>query len=340
MSAVRRVLITRKLPEAVLAPLRARPNLVVSVFESESEAIPRARLLEEVAKEGGVDGLLCLLSDSIDSEVIGRSNGKLKAISTLSVGYSHIALDSVLANRIRVGYTPGVLTDATADLAVTLLLSTARMVPDAASAVKDGRWKTWSPFWLTGKAVAGKTIGLIGPGRIGEAFARRMQGFGCPIKYHGKSGPKPAFEAALSGTGPVSYAPLDELLSTCDFVVLLCALTPDTRGLMTYQRLTSMKKDATLVNVSRGEVVDQEALVRVLRERPDLSAGLDVTTPEPLPPSSPLLSLPNCVVLPHIGSATEACRTEMCEIAVQNLLAGIEGQEMVAEVNETKGKFV
>jgi glyoxylate/hydroxypyruvate reductase len=182
------------------------------------------------------------------------------------------------------------------------------------------------------------------PGRIGEAVAKRMRGFGCPIQYHGRSGRKEDFEAIVLGgaanDGAVSYSSLEELLSTCDFVVVLCALTPETRGLINYERLSLMKPDACLVNVSRGEVVDQNALIRILQERPHFSAGLDVTTPEPLPTDSPLLSLPNCVVVPHIGSATEECRTKMCEIAVANLLAGIDGKEMVAEVGETNGKFV
>jgi lactate dehydrogenase-like 2-hydroxyacid dehydrogenase len=161
MASPVRLLITRALPEAVLKPLRARSDVLLSMWPSEQEAMPKSKILEEVSKDSGCDGILCLLSDSVDAEVI-RESKKLKTISTLSVGYSHIDVPTAVGNRIRIGYTPGVLTDATADLAVTLLLATARLVPEAAAAVKSGAWQTWRPFWLTGKAVGGKKVGIVG----------------------------------------------------------------------------------------------------------------------------------------------------------------------------------
>jgi lactate dehydrogenase-like 2-hydroxyacid dehydrogenase len=333
MAAVRhaRVVVTRRLPTATLSALNARPNTIVSVWDSDGP-MPRETLLEECRKDGGAAGVLCMLSDKIDGQVIDACGANLKAVSTLSVGYNHVDAAACAAKGVRIGYTPEVLTEATADLAVTLLLSTARRVPEATAAVKSGEWSSWTPFWMTGKAVGGSTVGIVGLGRIGSAVARRLKGFGCRIQYTGRSGPKPDFEAEVGA----SYASLEDLLATSDFVVLLCALTPETRGLMSYDRLRSMKEDAVLVNVSRGEVVDQDALIRVLRERPTFRAGLDVTTPEPLPTDSPLLSLSNAVVFPHIGSATETCRRAMCEVAARNLAAGLDGGKMVHEVPETR----
>jgi phosphoglycerate dehydrogenase-like enzyme len=170
-------------------------------------------------------------------------------------------------------------------------------------------------------------------GRIGQAIGRRLAGFGCPLLYTGRSGPKAEVEAALGA----SFLPLDALLPRCDFVVVVCALTADTRTLIDGRRLGLMKPDGVLVNVSRGEVVDQDALIQWLRDNPGARAGLDVTSPEPLPLDSPLFSLPNALVLPHIGSATQACREEMARVAAANCAAGLDGAPMVYEVPETAG---
>jgi len=256
----------------------------------------------------------------------------LQVIATMSVGYSHIDVPEAVKRGIRIGYTPGVLTDATADLVMALTLALARHVPAAAAAVRSGEWSSWKPYWLTGKSVGGQRVGIIGAGRIGSAVARRFKGFGCGIHYWGRSGPKPELDAELGA----SWLPLPDLLRECDIVVLLCALTAETRGLLTAERLALMKHGAMLVNAARGEVICQDELVAFLRDRPDVSAGLDVTTPEPLPTDHPLLALPNCLVLPHIGSATTACRNAMAELCVDNCLAGMGvGMEMRAVVGST-----
>ena len=332
--ATARVVITRRLPDHLLRVLTSRsPPLSITMHASEDE-MPRAELLSalrgDAASGGGASGLLCMLSDRIDSEALAAAGGSLLVVSSLSAGFSHIDLPACARAHVRVGNTPDVLTDATADLAVALLLAVARRVVQAAASVRGGPdpWATWKPFWQVGRPIAGKRVGIVGLGRIGEAIARRLAGFGCSLTYTGGSGPKPAVEAAIGAR----WQPLEELLAGSDVVILACALTPATRGLMSYERLALMRADAILVNVSRGEVIDQDALARVLRERPSMLAGLDVTTPEPLPRDSPLLALDNCLVLPHIGSATLDCREEMVRIAADNLLAGVDGVPMRAEV--------
>ena len=328
-----RVIVTRRLPEAALLSLREIASVVV--WDSD-EPMPRDALLASASADGGAQGLLCLLSDRIDAEVITACGSSLKVVSTLSVGYSHVDVPACVERGIRIGHTPDVLTEATADLTLALLLATARRVPEAAAAVRSGAWSSWKPFWMTGKRVHGTTVGIVGLGRIGVAVAQRLRGFACKILYTGRSGRKSAAEEAAAGDAV--FAPLDELLAASDTVVVLCALTDATRGLLTYDRLARMRVDATLINVSRGEVVDQAALARLLEERPSFSAGLDVTTPEPLPTNSPLLQLPNCIVLPHIGSATTACRAEMCGVAAENVVRGLAGAPLVYEVVETRAR--
>lgn len=334
-AAALRVVVTRRLPPAILSALTARPGLELRLHDSD-EPCPRDKLLEMVGAGGGAHGLLCLLSDRVDEELLGAAHGNLRSIATMSVGYSHLAMPAVLGRRIRVGYTPGVLTNATADLVLALTLATCRRIVDAAAAVRSGEWSSWKPFWLTGKDVAGATVGIVGLGRIGEAVGQRFKGFGCKLQYTGRSGPKPEAEAALGGA---TWVPMEQLLATSDIVVLICALTPETRNLIGARELAMMKQGAVLINAARGEVVDQEALIAALKARPDLSAGLDVTVPEPLPTDSELLKLPNCLVLPHIGSASTSCRESMASLSVENLLAGLEGRDMPAEVPETAGAW-
>jgi glyoxylate reductase len=185
---------------------------------------------------------------------------------------------------------------------------------------------------MTGKDLHHATVGIVGLGRIGEAVARRLRGFGCSIQYTGRSGPKADLDPSLGA----QFADMDTLLRTSDFVILLCALTEETRGLMNAARLRAMRPDAVLINAGRGELVEQADLATVLRERPTMRAGLDVTTPEPLPVDSPLLTLPNCVVLPHIGSASEATRLDMAAISIQHALDGLDGRPLRFEVPETR----
>lgn len=242
----------------------------------------------------------------------------------MSAGYNHIDIDECKKQSISVGFTPDVLTDTTADLAVALVLAAARRVVESANAVKAGEWTSWKPMWMTGKDVHHSKVGIVGLGSIGAAIARRMRGFGCSIQYTGASGPKPAVAEPLAA----EYVDMDMLLSSSDFVILACALTPQTKHLVNAEALGKMKNDAVLVNIARGDVVEQDALVAALQEGSILAAGLDVTSPEPLAVDHPLLSLPNCVVLPHIGSASVPTRELIANMAADNVLAGLAGKQL------------
>jgi lactate dehydrogenase-like 2-hydroxyacid dehydrogenase len=242
----------------------------------------------------------------------------------MSAGYNHVDITQCKEKKISVGYTPDVLTDTTADLAVALVLSAARRVVEAATAVKEGQWTSWKPMWMTGKDVHHSKVGIVGLGSIGSAIAKRLVGFGCTIQYTGSSGPKPGVAGPLGA----EFVDLDTLLSSSDFVILACALTPDTEHLINASTLKRMKSDAVLVNIARGGVVDQEALIEALKNGTILAAGLDVTTPEPLAVDHPLLALPNCVILPHIGSASVPTRELIANMAADNLLAGLQGKAL------------
>ena len=310
------IYITRPIPEAGLRLLREA--CVVRMWEGELPP-PKEVLLREVAC---CDGLLCLLTDPIDKEVIDAGK-RLRVISQYAVGVDNIDLEAATARGIPVGHTPGVLTEATADLTFALLLAAARRIPEGVEHVRQGRWRTWEPMVLLGREVWGKTIGIVGLGRIGTAVARRARGFAMRVLYHSRSR-KPDLEAELG----VEYTPLEDLLAQADFVSLHCPLTPETHHLIDEAALRRMKPTAILINAARGPVVDTDALLRALREGWIEAAALDVTDPEPLPADHPLLDLPNCIVVPHLGSATVAARERMAVMATENLLAGLHGERL------------
>lgn len=320
------VFISRVVPQKGLDMILNEPNIEAEVWP-ERLPPPREVLLEKVR---GIDGLYCLLTDTIDDELLEVAGPQLKVVSQMAVGYDNIDVAACSRRGIPVGNTPGVLTEATADLTVALLLATARQLVIAAEAVKAGEWQTWQPMGFTGPDLYGSTVGIVGLGRIGLAVARRLAGFNVQLLYHNR---KPSPLAAVDVGA--AYVDLETLLAESDFVTLHCPLTPETRQLMNAERLKLMKPTATLVNTSRGEVVDQEALVDALRRGVIACAGLDVTTPEPLPPDHPLLSLPNAIVLPHIGSASISAREKMATMAAQNLLAGLRGERLPNCVNPT-----
>lgn len=295
----------------------------VSVWDSD-EPCPKTELLRGVR---GAHGLLCMLSDKVDHEVLEAAGPDLKVISTLSVGYDHLAMDEVKKRGIRVGYTPDVLTDATAELTVALLLATARRLPEGIEEVKSGGWSSWKPLWLCGYGLSGSTVGIVGLGRIGMAIARRLMPFGVKrLLYSGRAAKAHASE--VKG----EFVPVGTLVSESDFVIMSCSLTPETQGLCDKAFFSKMKNTAVFVNTSRGAVVNQEDLYEALSSGQIAAAGLDVTTPEPLPADHPLLTLQNCVVLPHIGSATYSTRGIMAALAARNLLAGLQGTDMPSEL--------
>jgi len=276
----------------------------------------------------GATGLLCLLTDKIDAEVLDAAGPSLKYISTVSVGYDHIDIGECKKRGIAVGNTAGVLTNATADLTLALLLATARRITEAAAAVKSGEWAAWKPSWMCGVDLAGATVGLYGFGRIGQAIGKRMRAFEIGrLLYTSQTEHKD--DAARLDAEFVDQA---TIFAQSDFLIFCCAFNEKTALLVNRDTRALMKPNAILINTARGGVVDQDALYDALATHKIRAAGLDVTTPEPLPPSHPLLTLPNCVVIPHIGSATEETRERMMDMAVANLVNALEGRAMPGPV--------
>ncbi len=315
------IYITRRIPDAGLEMIRQACR--VRLWKGELPP-PKEIILREVA---GCDGLLCLLTDPIDAEVITAGH-RLRVISQYAVGVDNVDLQAATARDIPVGHTPGVLTEATADMAFALLMTSARRIPEGIEKVRAGRWHTWEPLGLLGADVWGATLGIVGLGRIGTAVSRRARGFTMRVLYHDRVR-KTGVEAELG----LEYIPLDDLLAEADFVSLHCPLIPETHHLIGEQALRRMKPTAVLINAARGPIVETDALVRALQEGWIAAAALDVTDPEPLPPDHPLLALPNCIVVPHIGSATVTTRERMAVMAAENLLAGLRGARLPYCVN-------
>lgn len=278
------------------------------------EAVPAARLPEVV-------GLFSLLTLRIDAALLDRLPN-LRVVSNMAVGFDNVDVAACAARGIPVGNTPGVLTDATADLTLALLLAAARRLDQAARDAREGRWHTWTPDGWLGVELRGTTLGIVGLGKIGFAVAERARGFGMRIVYAARSQHP---EAAQLDAVRLSF---DELLASSDFVSLHVPLTEATKHMIDAAALAKIKRGAILINTARGGVVDQDAVIAALRDGTLRAAALDVTTPEPLPVDHPLFSTPNCLVLPHIGSATETTRRRMAELACANLLAGIRGQPL------------
>ncbi len=275
----------------------------------------------------GVEGLLCLLTDRIDTEVLEAAGAGLKVVSSCSVGVDNVDLAAATARRIPVGNTPGVLTDATADLAFALLLAAGRRLVEGDRLVKNGGWKTWAPDFMLGADLRGAALGIVGFGRIGRAVAHRAGGFGMRIFFTDPGQAKP--EAGVEAI----QVDFDTLLSQSDFISLHCPLTAETRGLMNAAAFAKMKPTAVLVNTSRGPVVDQAALYDALFSKRIFAAALDVTDPEPLPLDNPLLTLENCIIVPHIASASRQTREKMSVMAAENLIAGLKGERLPNCVN-------
>jgi glyoxylate reductase len=316
-----RIFVSRAIPEKGFEIIRDFCD--VDLWPNE---LPPARdeLLQHVR---GVDGLLSLLTDKIDGEVMDEAGPQLKVISNLAVGFDNIDVNAATARKIAVGNTPDVLTDATADFAFALMMAVARRIPEAELYVHEGKWKTWGPMTLLGVDLKGATLGLIGFGRIGQAMARRAAGFDMRVIYYDPSETKS--EADVKA-GRVDF---ETLLKESDFISLHTPLTPDTHHLIDSEALSKMKPNAVLVNTSRGPVVDMEALYEALKEKHIFGAGLDVTEPEPLPLDSPLLTLDNIVIVPHIASASKTTRDKMSLMAAQNLIAGLKGERLPNCVN-------
>jgi glyoxylate reductase len=268
----------------------------------------------------GVDGILCTLTERMDSALMDTAGAQLKVISQMAVGYDNIEITAAQARGIAVGNTPGVLTDVTADLAMALLLAVSRRIVESVGYIRAGQWQTWQPTALLGTDLNGATLGLIGLGRIGKAVARRARGFDLRLIAH--SPRCPPEEAAEVG---VELVELETLLRDSDYISIHTPLNDRTRHLINRATLAQMKPSAILINTARGGVVDQAALYEALQEGRLRGAGLDVTDPEPIASNDPLLSLPNVVIVPHIGSASQRTRDRMATMAAENVIAGVKG---------------
>ncbi len=312
-----KVFVTRKIPEMGL-------KLVQDYCEADvwPEDVPPSREVL-LARLRDVDAVLSLLTDRMDGTAMDVSS-KLKVISNMAVGVDNVDLAAATARKIPVGNTPGAMTDATADLTFALMMAAARRLVEGERYVREGKWKTWSPQLLLGTDFAGATWGIIGFGRIGQAVAKRAQGFDVRVIYYDPAA-GPAFGALPTD--------LETLLRTSDFISLHVPLTPETHHMINAATLGQMKPGTVLVNTSRGPVIDPEALYAALKSDQIFAAGLDVTEPEPLPADHPLLQLSNCIVIPHLGSASKRTRDQMAYMAAENLIAGLKGEPLPHCVN-------
>lgn len=309
-----RIYITRKIPQNAVQML-ADEGFRVDVWQGERPP-PRDVLLREAAAS---DGLLTMLSDTVDEELLTAAP-KLKVVSNFAVGYDNFDVPAMRARSVQMGITPDVHTETTADTAFTLLMAAARRVRTANHDVHAGNWHTWEPLGWLGIDIHHATLGVIGFGRIGQAVARRGTGFNMRLLYHNRT-PKPTEAAALGA----EYRELDALLQEADFISLNLPLSAETYHMIGERELALMKPNAVLINTGRGGLVDPSALYVALRAKMIFAAALDVTEPEPLPADHPLLTLENCLVLPHIGSATIAAREGIARRAAENLIAGLKG---------------
>jgi glyoxylate reductase len=317
-----KVFIARRLPDVALNAISA----VCDVELWPNQLPPSAEVLRDKVKD--CDGLVSLLTDRVDAVLLDAAP-RLKVVSNYAVGFNNVDVPACTARGVCVGNTPGVLTDATADIAVTLLLSAARRIQESATDAKAGRWLTWEPLGWLGQDLVGRTLGIVGMGRIGFATAKRLHhGWGMNVLYTKRNAHAEA-EAQLGA----KHVDLDELLAQSDFVSVHADMNPSTKGMFGAAQFAKMKRTAVFVNTARGPLVDQVALAEALRNGTIFAAGLDVTEPEPLPPEHELFTLPNCTIAPHIASATIDTRNAMARLCANNLLAGVKGEPLPNWVN-------
>jgi glyoxylate reductase len=310
-----KIYITRKLPELVVEKLKEVCEL--KMWEKEEEPVPREILEIEIQD---VDGLFCLLTESIDKPLLNLAQ-QLKIVSNMAVGYNNIDISAATEKGIMVTNTPGVLTETTADLTFALLMASARRLVEASDYLREGKWKTWSPMQLTGQDIYGATLGILGLGRIGEALAKRARGFDMNILYHNRSRKLEAEEQL-----GIQYVGKETLLREADFVCVLTPYTTETKNYIGAEELSLMKPTSVLINTARGGIVNEEALYHSLKNGEIWGAGLDVFEEEPVRTDHPLLSLPNVIALPHIGSASKNTRLKMALLSAENLLQGLQGE--------------
>lgn len=318
-----KVFVTRVIPSHGLDRVRAQCD--AEVWE---EHLPPSRevLLEKIA---GCEGVLTLLTEAVNAEFMDAAGPQLKVISNFAVGFNNIDIDEATRRGIRVGNTPDVLTDATADMAFALLMAAARRVPESQDYIRAGNWQTWEPMGHIGVDLVGQTVGIVGMGRIGYAMAKRCHGgWGMKVLYYDQY-PNEQAEATLNA----QRVELDQLFAESDFVSAHTNLDATTKGMFDAAAFRKMKSTAVFINSARGPLHNQSDLYQALKDGEIFAAGLDVTDPEPIPLDDPLLTLPNCVIAPHIASGTVSSRNGMAEIAADNLLLGLQGQPLRCWVN-------
>ena len=316
-----KIYVTRPLPEEALSLLRRCGEM--SLWEKD-EVIPRDVLLREVRE---TEALLCMVTEQIDAELLAHAP-RLRIVANMAVGYDNVDVPALTRRGILLTNTPGVLTETTADLTFALILAIARRVAEAERFVRAGHWRSWGPLFFVGHDVHHATVGIIGLGRIGTEVAKRARGFDMRILY--TSHTRKREEEDTLGCIPVDLA---TLLRESDFVTVHVPLTSETRHLLSTPQFRLMKRTAFLINVARGPIVDQQGLYAALRDGLIAGAALDVTDPEPIPLADPLLSLNNCLILPHIGSASIATRTRMATLAAENIVAFLAGRRPPTPVN-------
>lgn len=291
-----------------------------------AEGLPQPSRAEILEKAKGMDGILWLTHEALNGEALDAAGPQLKSLSTMSAGLDYVDLPEVRKRGIPIGYTPTVLDDAVADVAVGLMIAAARRFHEGLLKIEHSEWER-RPQWMLGRDIKGSTVGIVGLGGIGQTIVKRLGGFDVgQFLYTGHS-EKPEAEDLKA-----KFVTFDELLAESDFVFIACPLTNETRKLFNADVFNKMKTTSMLINVARGDIVDQDALYDALKENKIFSAGLDVTTPEPLPSDHKLLKLPNIVIIPHLGSATIRTRNDMSVIAAHNVLRGIAGEPMFAPV--------
>ncbi len=322
MPANPKVFVTRRIPAAGLDRITAACDAEVW-----PDPLPPSRDVL-LAKVANCDGLVSLLTDRVDAALLDAAP-RLRVVSNFAVGFNNVDVAAATARGVAVGNTPGVLTDATADMAFCLLIAAARCLVDAVRYAADGKWKTWEPLGHLGQELLGRTLGVVGMGRIGYALAKRCaRGWDMPVLYY-DARPNETAENELGA----ARVELDTLLRTADFISVHTDLNESTRGMFNAERFKMMKPTAVFVNTSRGPVVVEKDLLEALRTGTIFAAGLDVTDPEPPPPDSPLFRQPRLVVAPHVASATFDTRNAMASICADNLLAGLSGNPLPAWVN-------
>jgi glyoxylate reductase len=318
-----RFVVMRRIPEPALAPLREAGDLWVSPHD-------RPLTISELHNAiTGADAVVTLLHDRVDGALLDAAGPRLRCVANVAVGHDNIDVAACSERGVLVTNTPGVLTDATADLAIALILSVTRRLGEGDRLLRAAKPWSWHMFFMLGTGLAGKTLGIIGLGAIGQATATRARAFGMDVVYAGRHRAAEAVERDLGGA---RHLPLEELLAAADVVSIHCPLTPETRHLIDAARLRQMRNTAFLVNTARGPIVDEAALVDALREGAIAGAALDVFEAEPQVHPG-LLELDNVALAPHLGSATIETRTAMASLAVRNAIAVVRGEPPLTPVN-------